>query len=161
MRRHRDTGWIPGSGRSPGGGRGNPLQYSCLESPTDRGAGWAIIHRVAKSWPNWSDWAHTQWRKFKKLYAVHCCTSWTVCRYQCPLIGLFSLRRRGTRPTSRRRSFYGVAAHRDAWLWLPFCSGPSASQEQTCHRPLATAQKLEACLLCTDALLMLTHSFTE
>ena len=34
----RDVGWIPGSGRSPGGGRGNPLQYSCLENPMDRGA---------------------------------------------------------------------------------------------------------------------------
>ena len=32
----RDTGWIPGSGRSPGGGHGNPLQYSCLENPMDR-----------------------------------------------------------------------------------------------------------------------------
>ena len=35
----RDAGWIPGLGRSPGGGHGNPLQYSCLENPTDRG-GW-------------------------------------------------------------------------------------------------------------------------
>ena len=34
----RDTGLIPGSGRSPGGGRGNPLHYSCLENPVDRGA---------------------------------------------------------------------------------------------------------------------------
>ena len=33
-----DAGWIPGSGRSPGGGSGNPLQYSCLENPMDRGA---------------------------------------------------------------------------------------------------------------------------
>ena len=46
----RDDGSIPGSwGRSPGGRRGNPLQYSCLENPMDRGAWWAIIHRVAKS----------------------------------------------------------------------------------------------------------------
>ena len=37
-RRHRDVGSIPGSGRSPRGGHGNPLQYSCLENPTDRGA---------------------------------------------------------------------------------------------------------------------------
>ena len=39
-----------GGGRSSGGGRGNPLQYSCLESPMDRGAWWATVHRVAKSW---------------------------------------------------------------------------------------------------------------
>ena len=40
----------PGSGRSPGGGHGNPSQYSCLENPMDRGAWWATVHRVAKSW---------------------------------------------------------------------------------------------------------------
>ena len=40
---------IPGSGRSPGGGPGNPLQYSCLENPMDRGAWWATVHRVAES----------------------------------------------------------------------------------------------------------------
>ena len=45
----RDVGLIPGSGRSPGGGRGNPLQHSCLENPMDRGAWEAIVHRVAKS----------------------------------------------------------------------------------------------------------------
>ena len=45
----REAGSIPGSGRSPGGGDSNPLQYSCLENPMDRGAWWAIIHRVAKS----------------------------------------------------------------------------------------------------------------
>ena len=41
-------GSIPGSGRSPGEGYGNPLQYSCLENPTDRGAWWATAHGVAK-----------------------------------------------------------------------------------------------------------------
>ena len=42
--------WVlmPGSGRSPGGGHGNPLQYSCLENPIDRGAWWATVHGVAK-----------------------------------------------------------------------------------------------------------------
>ena len=45
----RDAALIPGSGRSLGGGRGNPLQYSCLESPMDKGAWWATVHRVAKS----------------------------------------------------------------------------------------------------------------
>ena len=44
-----DTGLIPGSGRSHGGGNGNPLQYSCLESPTDRGAWWATVRGVANS----------------------------------------------------------------------------------------------------------------
>ena len=45
-----DTGLIPGSGKSPGEGSGNPLQYSCLENPLDRGAWWTTIHGVTKSW---------------------------------------------------------------------------------------------------------------
>ena len=44
-----DLGSIPGLGRSPGGGHGNLLQYSCLENPTDRGAWWVILHGVVKS----------------------------------------------------------------------------------------------------------------
>ena len=45
----KDVGSIPGSGRSPGGGNGNPLQYSCLENSMDRGAGWATFHKVTKN----------------------------------------------------------------------------------------------------------------
>jgi len=44
----RDMGSIPGSGRSPGKRNGNPLQFSCLENPTDRGAWWTTVHEVAK-----------------------------------------------------------------------------------------------------------------
>ena len=44
-----DAGSIPGSGRSPGGGHGHSLQYSCLENPTDKGASWATVHGVARS----------------------------------------------------------------------------------------------------------------
>ena len=46
----RDVGSIPGEIRSPGGGNGNPLQYSCLQNPMDRGAWWATVHEVAKHW---------------------------------------------------------------------------------------------------------------
>ena len=46
----RDTGPIPGSKRSLGGGHGNPLQYSCLENAMDRGAWRVTVHRVAKIW---------------------------------------------------------------------------------------------------------------
>ena len=49
LRDLRNRGLIPGSGRSPGGGNGSPLQYSCLENPMDRGAWQAIVHGVAKS----------------------------------------------------------------------------------------------------------------
>ena len=45
-----DSGLIPGSGRSPGEGNGNPLQYSCLENSMDREAGQAAVHGIAKSW---------------------------------------------------------------------------------------------------------------
>ena len=45
----RDAGSIPGLGRFSGGGHGNPVQYSCLETPIERRAWWAIVHGVAKS----------------------------------------------------------------------------------------------------------------
>ena len=45
----RDAGLIPGSGRSPGGGHGNPFQYACLDNPMDRGAWKAMVHGVTKS----------------------------------------------------------------------------------------------------------------
>ena len=51
----RDTDSIPGSGKSPGEGNGNPLQYSCLENPMDRGAWRAIVHGVAKHWTRLSN----------------------------------------------------------------------------------------------------------
>ena len=50
-----DLGLIPGSGRSPGEGNCNPLQYSCLGNPMDRGAEWATVHGVAKSQTRLSD----------------------------------------------------------------------------------------------------------
>ena len=46
----RDVGSIPGSRRSPGGGHGDPLQYSCLENPMERGVLWATVHELTKSW---------------------------------------------------------------------------------------------------------------
>jgi len=57
-----DVGLNPGLGRSPGGGHCNPLQYSCLENPMDRGAWWAMVHRVSKS------------RTRLKQLSMHACT---------------------------------------------------------------------------------------
>ena len=54
-----DLGLIPGSGRSPGEGNGNPLQYSCLEKPMDGGAWWATVHSVAKSRTRLSNFTFT------------------------------------------------------------------------------------------------------
>ena len=56
-----DTGSIPGSGRSPREGNGNPFQYSCLENPMDRGAWRAIVYGVAKSRTQLSDWTELNW----------------------------------------------------------------------------------------------------
>ena len=50
-----DAGFIPGWGRSPGEGNGNPLQYSCLGSPMDRGAWQAMVYGIAKNWTQLSD----------------------------------------------------------------------------------------------------------
>ena len=51
----RDRDLIPGLGRYPGEGNGYPFQYSCLENPVDRGAWWATVHGVVKSWTRLSD----------------------------------------------------------------------------------------------------------
>ena len=53
----RDLGSILGSGRSPEGGQGNPLQHSFLENPLDRGGWWATVHRVTESWTHLRDLA--------------------------------------------------------------------------------------------------------
>ena len=55
----RDMSSIPGSLRFPPLGNSNPLLYSCLENSMDRGAWWATVHEVAKSWKQVSNWAHT------------------------------------------------------------------------------------------------------
>ena len=56
-----DLGSIPGSGRSSGERNGNPLQYSCLESSMDRGAWWATVHGVTKSWTNAFTFKQGEW----------------------------------------------------------------------------------------------------
>ena len=66
----RDTGWIPGSARSPGGRRGNPLQYSCLENPMDKGAWQAAVHRVIQSLTRLrqlSMWARRRYNRISDL----------------------------------------------------------------------------------------------
>ena len=63
----RDLGSIPGSGKSPGEGNGNPLQYSCLENPMDRGAWLATVHRVAKSRTRLSNFTHSLTHSLTKI----------------------------------------------------------------------------------------------
>ena len=64
-----NAGSIPGSGRSPEGGHGNPLQYSCLENPMDRGARRASVHRVIQSW--------AQLKRLSTHAHLHC---WWECK---------------------------------------------------------------------------------
>ena len=86
----KDAGLIPGSPSSPGGGHGNPLQYSCLENPMDRGAWWATVHRVAQS--------RTRLKRLSMHTCMYMCVcfSWTrrkwlsvhTCMYMCVLLWL-------------------------------------------------------------------------
>ena len=78
-----DAGSIPGWGRSPGGGHGNPLRYACLENPMGRGAWWAAIHRVTKSWTQLK-WLSTHTR-------LNITNSWTENKcylFRCPLTSI-------------------------------------------------------------------------
>ena len=63
-----DSGSIPGLERSPGEGNSNQFQYSCLENPMDRGAGWATVHGVARGWTRLS--MHTHVHKSTRSYEV-------------------------------------------------------------------------------------------
>ena len=76
-----DLDSIPGLGRSPGGGHGNPLQYSCLENPMDRGVWQAIVHGVTKSQTWLSIHTHTHTHKFISFLTVlglHCCVGFSL-----------------------------------------------------------------------------------
>ena len=64
-----DVGLIPGPGRPPGGGHGNPLQYSCLENPMDRGAWQATVHGVAKSQTGLK-WLHVYIQSLAKWFTL-------------------------------------------------------------------------------------------
>ena len=65
-----DLGLIPGSGRLPGEGNGYPLQYSCLGNPMDRGAWWATVHGVTKSWTRLRDFTQFNSLKMAVLFPV-------------------------------------------------------------------------------------------
>ena len=74
-----DPGSIPGLGRSPGEGNGNPLQYSCLENPMDRGAWWATVHGVAKSRTRLSDFSSSLLVETDNTLCVCVCVCVCVC----------------------------------------------------------------------------------
>ena len=79
----RDAGSIPGSGRSPEGGNGNPLQYSCMENPMDRGAWQATVHRAAKSWTHMHSVQFSSVQSLSRVWLF--ATPWTAAhRPPCP-----------------------------------------------------------------------------
>ena len=87
-----DMGLIPGSGRSPGGGHGNPFQDSCLGSPVDRGAWRAAVHRATDSrarlkWPS-RQWAEREWRQQDSRAGCHWFWEKLFPQHHCLLVGM-------------------------------------------------------------------------
>ena len=72
----RTAGLIPGSGRSPGGGNRNLLQYSCLGNPMDRGTWWSTVHGVAKSRTQLSDCTYTHIVDVQCCFSFRCTAKW-------------------------------------------------------------------------------------
>ena len=121
----RDEGSIPGSGRSPGGEYGNPLQYSCLGNSMDRGDWWAMVHSVAKSLKRlsmhnaelWKDyglwnqtWVHVSCMPSHFSRVQLFATLWTIA-CQAPL----SM----------------ACSRQDYWRTVPFSRGSSRPRDQT------------------------------
>ena len=102
----RDMVLIPGLGRSPGGGNRNPLQYSCRENPTDRGALWATVHGLVKSWTQLSNWANTSTHSDHKHH-------WTV----------YSLRQFSSSGIIEKKTPFLVLQRSSLDLWTSSCPG--------------------------------------
>ena len=81
-----DTGWISGSASSPGGGNGNPVQYSCLENPMARGARGLQSIRSQRVGQDWCEWAHTQGSGNPKTYMVMRCDAYFILQANLRLI---------------------------------------------------------------------------
>ena len=123
-RRHRGAGLIPGSWRSPGRGHGNPLQYSCLENPMDRGAWWAIVHRLAVR-HNWSNWTHARTRTHTHTH-THGRQRSTNCSLVFRLTGnAHSIRTKNTRPKYKGK-------YKDICLYELHTGGPPSAHENVC-----------------------------
>ena len=124
-RRHRRYGFNPGSGRSPGGGNGNPLQYSCLENPTDRETWWATVHRVTKSQTRlkWLSTVTSHFWLFVTPWPAACQASLSI------IISLSLLRLMSTEPVipsnhpSSVTAFYlalNLSQHQGLFQWVSF-----------------------------------------
>ena len=111
-----DPGSIPGSGRSPGGGHGNPLQYSCLQNPMGRGAWRATVHGIAQSWT----WLSDQHTHVDLKYSCVCISRSVMS--DCDPMDC-------SPPGS---SAHGILQARILeWVAMPFTRGSSQSRDQT------------------------------
>ena len=81
-----DVGSIPRLGRSPGGGNDNPLQYSCLENPMDRGAWWAAVHRVSKELDMTEGTEHTYTIFSEGCLKIECIILAVLEYFRCSLV---------------------------------------------------------------------------
>ena len=100
-------GSVPGSGRSPGGGHGSPLQYSCLENPTDRGAWWATVLGSQRVRHGWSNSMKSRMTSSSFLFYWSTVESWTIKKTESQRIDAFKLwcwRRLLKYPWTARRS---------------------------------------------------------
>ena len=130
-----DVGLSPGSGRPPGGGNGNPLQYSCLENPTDRGAWGATVHGVTKDVGH--DWATKQQIKFITfcltvyVFMMH---SEIACHFMSQSRGQ-SINGQPHAPEEWRMGFcrhsYGVTCGISMWYWILKWLFSSRTAQQT------------------------------
>ena len=122
----RDEGLIPGLGRSPGRGNGNPLQCSCLENPMETGAWWATVHRVAKSW-TWLKWlsTHTVPVLMKHMLLFSCYSGSNLQKNWTPLGSLMDCSLPGS-------SVHGISQVRILeWGAIYFSRGSSWPRNQT------------------------------
>ena len=118
-RRLKRQGFDPGSGRFHAGGHGNPLQYSCLENPTDRGTCWATVHMVAESWTQLKRLSmHTLWS-----HSEHCVSKyWTTAPRRNTGLGSYESLVTAFPSTDWYTVFFicvlltGTSLHRYCWL---------------------------------------------
>ena len=121
-----DPGWISGSGRPPGEGTGNPLQYSCLENSTDGGAWWATVHSVTKRQTQLSDFTFTffLYPKYTKISydsvkkKKNLIKKWCVCVHakssqSCLTLSVHGILQAGIPEWVAMPSFQGISQPRD------------------------------------------------
>ena len=110
-----DAGLIPGSGRSSGEGNGNPLQYSCLESPMDRGACWAAVPGVAKSQIRLSSHEH----KFPTIISYFSFTGNEISMSQIIHVDDMCRKKGSTEPTYKQCKIFSVGIMSFTGVYFP------------------------------------------